>query len=157
MRTLLMAVAALVLVGGLLTGSGNRPAYQGADRHRYPRQGQQLLDVDMATTDESRPQGPECSAQTRRQRRACCFDFGKEDYRPFWMHNTPLALDMVFIKADGNDFHQSPRNAGFLTRETPEPSERAGPGGAGINGGRARAPGHRAGRNRSRQDLRKRT
>lgn len=29
------------------------------------------------------------------------FDFADEDFRSFWMKNTPLPLDIIFIKADG--------------------------------------------------------
>lgn len=29
------------------------------------------------------------------------FDFGAEDLRSFWMKNTPLPLDIIFVKADG--------------------------------------------------------
>jgi len=29
------------------------------------------------------------------------FDFHKPDYQSFWMKNTPLSLDMLFIKSDG--------------------------------------------------------
>ncbi|MEM8853874.1 MAG: DUF192 domain-containing protein [Pseudomonadota bacterium] len=29
------------------------------------------------------------------------FDFGGEDLRSFWMKNTPLPLDIIFVKADG--------------------------------------------------------
>lgn len=29
------------------------------------------------------------------------FDFHNDDFRAFWMKNTPLPLDMVFIRADG--------------------------------------------------------
>lgn len=47
------------------------------------------------------------------------FDFAREDDQAFWMKNTPLSLDMIFIAADGNVVSIAPDTAPFSTDSVP--------------------------------------
>ncbi|WMS41597.1 DUF192 domain-containing protein [Acuticoccus sp. MNP-M23] len=49
------------------------------------------------------------------------FDFGKEAPRSFWMKNTPLPLDIIFIKGDGTVVSIAANTTPFST--DPVPSE----------------------------------
>ncbi|HJW41843.1 MAG TPA: DUF192 domain-containing protein [Rhizomicrobium sp.] len=64
------------------------------------------------------------------------FDFHQEAWVSFWMKNTPLPLDMVFIKADGTVSSVEPNAVPFSTETIPsaEPVRAV----LEINGGRAR-------------------
>jgi uncharacterized membrane protein (UPF0127 family) len=65
------------------------------------------------------------------------FDFPDDHFRAFWMKNTPLPLDMVFIRADGTISSISP-NAKPMSEEpitSREPVRAV----LEINGGRAAA------------------
>lgn len=63
------------------------------------------------------------------------FDFHQEARVSFWMKNTPLPLDMVFIKADGTVSSVEPNAVPFSTESIPsaEPVRAV----LEINGGRA--------------------
>ncbi|MDA0378226.1 MAG: DUF192 domain-containing protein [Bacteroidetes bacterium] len=59
------------------------------------------LDIEIAETDSSRNRGlmqrnslPEDSGML--------FIFDREEERGFWMANTPLALDLIFLREDGS-------------------------------------------------------
>ncbi len=47
------------------------------------------------------------------------FDFGREDDQAFWMKNTPLSLDMIFIGADGTVVSIAPDTTPFSTESVP--------------------------------------
>jgi uncharacterized membrane protein (UPF0127 family) len=71
------------------------------------------------------------------------FDFHQEARVSFWMKNTPLPLDMVFIKADGTVSSVEPNAIPYSTAPIPsaEPVRAV----LEINGGRARDLGIKAG------------
>ena len=137
MRAFLVAVAALVMLAGCSPGQEQT----GLPKARIvieTKAGPVTFDVDMATTDDTRKKGLMFRTKLGANE-GMLFDFGKEDYRAFWMHNTPLPLDMVFIKADGT-ISTITENA-VPYSETPEPSSEPVRAVLEINGGRARALG----------------
>ncbi|MEI9992939.1 MAG: DUF192 domain-containing protein [Rhizomicrobium sp.] len=82
--------------------------------------------------------------------RGMLFDFHQEARVSFWMKNTPLPLDMVFIKADGTVSSVEPNAVPFSTASIPsaEPVRAV----LEINGGRARDLGIKPG-DRVRADI----
>ena len=71
------------------------------------------------------------------------FDFHQEEQVAFWMKNTPLPLDMLFIKADGTVSSIEPNAIPFSTETIPaaEPVRAV----LEINGGQAHALGIKPG------------
>jgi uncharacterized protein len=71
------------------------------------------------------------------------FDFHKEERVSFWMKNTPLPLDMLFIRADGTVSSVEPNAVPFSTDSIPsaEPVRAV----LEINGGEALALGIKPG------------
>ena len=70
----------------------------GAVRFETPR-GPWVVRVEIAATDESRTRG----LMFRRdlpQDRGMIFVFPSTEDHTFWMHNTPLALDLIFLADD---------------------------------------------------------
>ena len=106
---------------GLITKSGRHP-----------------ISVEWAVTPDERSKGL-MFRKTMPEDHGMLFDFGYNQSVSFWMHNTPLSLDMVFIAADGTvkriehraePFSDKVIPAGFPVRYVLE-----------INGGRAAALG----------------
>lgn len=60
--------------------------------------------VKEAETSEQRAAGFQCSTPQEIQQTLILFDFGREIYSQFHMQNVPAALDIAFVKADGNIF-----------------------------------------------------
>jgi uncharacterized membrane protein (UPF0127 family) len=98
--------------------------------------GQARFNVEIAADAESRVRG----LMYRRQLpvdTGMLFDFHDDHFRAFWMKNTPLPLDMLFIRADGTISSIS-RNAKPMSEEpitSREPVRAV----LEINGGRAAA------------------
>jgi uncharacterized membrane protein (UPF0127 family) len=65
------------------------------------------------------------------------FDFHDDDFRAFWMKNTPLPLDMLFIRADGTISSIEPNTTPMS--EAPITSRERVRAVLEINGGRAAA------------------
>ncbi len=63
------------------------------------------------------------------------FDFHQDVRATFWMKDTPLPLDMVFIKSDGTVASVAPNAVPFSTRSIPAPEPVRAV--LEINGGRA--------------------
>jgi uncharacterized membrane protein (UPF0127 family) len=69
--------------------------------------GRVRFNVEVAADSESRMRG--LMFRTRLPADAgMLFDFPDDHFRAFWMKNTPLPLDMVFIRADGTISSISP-------------------------------------------------
>src|SRR6201996_7720488 len=100
------------------------------------------FDVDLATNDAERSRG----LMFRKQLGAyegMLFDFFQEMPVSFWMKNTLIPLDMVFIAGDGTIRHVH-ANATPMSTDT-IPSESAGRAVPEINGGTARLLGIKPG------------
>jgi uncharacterized membrane protein (UPF0127 family) len=100
------------------------------------------FDIDMATTEPQREHG----LMFRKQLGAyegMLFDFFREQPVSFWMKNTLIPLDMVFIAADGTVRHVH-ANAVPMSTDT-IPSEAAVRAVLEINGGTARLLGIKPG------------
>ena len=56
------------------------------------------ISIEIAETEETRTQG--LMARTRMdERQGMLFIFPEEDYRSFWMVNTPLPLDIIYVNS----------------------------------------------------------
>jgi zinc transport system permease protein len=60
--------------------------------------------VKVAETSEQAAAGFQCSTSQEIQNTLILFDFGREIHTQFHMQNVPAALDIAFVKADGNIF-----------------------------------------------------
>lgn len=96
------------------------------------------FDVDMAVTEAARQKGLMFRTELGKNE-GMLFDFGKEDFRAFWMKNTVISLDMIFIKADGTISTIAENTIPYS--ETPVPSTEPVRAVLEIKGGEARAQG----------------
>jgi uncharacterized membrane protein (UPF0127 family) len=93
--------AALLFAGALL-------AAHAAAQTPGPRQeltvdgksGRHEFEVEIADDDRERAMGL-MFRRSMRDDEGMLFDFGGEEPASFWMHNTYISLDMLFIRADG--------------------------------------------------------
>jgi zinc transport system permease protein len=75
--------------------------------------------VKVAETSEQAAAGFQCATPQEIQKTLILFDFGREIYSQFHMNNVPAALDIAFIKGDGNIF--------AILKMDPSPTARYGP------------------------------
>ncbi len=96
--------ALLALLGFLLLS----PAVAGAAPRRLPvekvvietHRGARAFTLEIAADDASRETGLMHRSHMARDA-GMLFDFGKPVMTAFWMKDTPLPLDMLFVRADG--------------------------------------------------------
>jgi Uncharacterized conserved protein len=100
------------------------------------------FDVQLAADNTARQKGL-MFVQHLEPKDGMLFDFVKEDFHAFWMKNTVISLDMLFIKADGTISTISENTVPYS--ETPVPSSEPVRAVLEINGGEARALGIEAG------------
>jgi len=99
MRAFFAAAFALVLLTGCSPGQGNRhlPTTRiVVDASSGPA----AFQVEVASDDKARERGLMFRTSLAPDA-GMLFDFHGEGYRNFWMKNTPLSLDIIFIRADG--------------------------------------------------------
>lgn len=100
MRRLLMAVAAVILVSGCSPAEQPQTGLPKTEIVIDTANGPVRLKVEIAATEESRRKGLMFRA-TLGADEGMLFDFHREQLAAFWMKDTILPLDMVFIRADG--------------------------------------------------------
>ena len=99
MLLLLLGLAASQMTGGPIGGSGQDRLTEG-ELMIVTTSGEHRFVIEMAATPEERSQG----LMFRREMAAdagMLFDYLTEQPVSFWMKNTYIPLDMVFIRADG--------------------------------------------------------
>ncbi len=102
------------------------------------QKGPVAFDVEIAADEASREKGLMYRTELP-PNSGMLFDFGKEGFRSFWMKNTPLSLDMIFIRGDGTISTIAESTIPYSEDSVPssEPVRAV----LEINGGRARALG----------------
>lgn len=98
-RTILGGLGLLTLAAGGL-GAGAAAAGETVQVAIETRSGMVALEVELARTPGERARGL-MFRESLAEREGMLFDFLEEAPVVFWMKNTPLPLDMVFIGADG--------------------------------------------------------
>ncbi|WEK48882.1 MAG: DUF192 domain-containing protein [Candidatus Kaistia colombiensis] len=94
----------VAVVFGLASASEVASAEKQGEIHVATKSGQHKLSVEWAVTPSEREHGL-MGRETMAPNHGMLFDFGSEQPLYFWMKNTPLSLDMIFIKADGRTSH----------------------------------------------------
>jgi uncharacterized membrane protein (UPF0127 family) len=99
-RLLLLIAVGFSLISPHLGSPGELPAQELQTLEIATRTGVHVFAVEMAVTPEQHAKG----LMFRRELpegRGMLFDFRKEQPTSFWMKNTYISLDMIFIRADG--------------------------------------------------------
>ena len=114
-RCLLVLFFALSFLS-LPFGPGGSPAAQQLQQLEIAsKNGVHIFGVEMAVTPEEQARG----LMFRRElpeKQGMLFDFGREQPTSFWMKNTYIPLDMIFIRAEGGSCG-SPRTR-YRTRKS---------------------------------------
>lgn len=100
MRRWLLTVVSLLMVAGCSPAEQAQTTLPKAQITIDAPGGPVPFVVEMATT----PKQQEMGLMFRTElgvNEGMLFDFGREDLHAFWMKNTILSLDMIFIRADG--------------------------------------------------------
>jgi uncharacterized protein len=100
MRRVLFFLTALSLLVLPLVGSSGLGAQQLQQLEIATKNGVHIFGVELAVTPEEQARG----LMFRRElpeRQGMLFDFKREQPTSFWMKNTYISLDMIFIRADG--------------------------------------------------------
>jgi uncharacterized protein len=104
-RRLLIRFFALSLLALPLLGSvGGVAAQQLQELKIVGKNGEHIFGVELAVTADEQARG----LMFRRElpdRQGMLFDFQREQPLSFWMKNTYVSLDMIFIRADGRILH----------------------------------------------------
>ncbi|MEI9993784.1 MAG: DUF192 domain-containing protein [Rhizomicrobium sp.] len=135
MRLAVLGLIASLSLGGCASIMGLRPGLPVETIRIETASGAKALTVEVAADAASQERG----LMFRRDLPAnagMLFDFHQAARVSFWMKNTPLPLDMVFIRADGTVSSVEPNAVPFSTETIPsaEPVRAV----LEINGGRAR-------------------
>jgi uncharacterized membrane protein (UPF0127 family) len=102
-------------IGPLQGQTGGRPdritiESRGGGRH--------VFTVEWAVTEAERSQGL-MFRQQMAEDHGMIFDFGSQQPLTFWMKNTPLSLDMIFIHEDGTIYRIEQRTTPFSENTVP--------------------------------------
>jgi uncharacterized protein len=98
----LRPAALLLLVCGALVAMPGRPAHAAGQGtiEIVSSNGVHPFSIELATNDAERSKGLMFRKELP-EGRGMLFDFNHDQPVSFWMHNTYISLDMIFIRADG--------------------------------------------------------
>jgi len=96
LRRLLAALAVLCLIAGV--GSALAKTIEQAEI--VTKSGVKVFQVEIATTEQERQKGL-MYRKSVPEGTGMLFDFDREQEVVMWMKNTPVSLDMIFIRGDG--------------------------------------------------------
>jgi uncharacterized protein len=138
MRAFFAAAFVLVLLAGCSPGAHLPVTRITVETHSGPA----AFRVEVADDDAARTKGLMFRTALAPDA-GMLFDFHGEAYRNFWMKNTPLSLDIVFIRADGTISTIAANTVPYSEASIPssEPVQAV----LEINGGRAAALGIKPG------------
>jgi len=137
MRAFFASFFVFALLAGCSPGQGNSQLPKARiviDTAKGPA----AFTVEMATDDASREKGLMYRTDLKPDA-GMLFDFHKEGMHAFWMKNTPLSLDMLFVRADGTISTIAPNTVPYSV--DPIPSSEPVRAVLEIKGGRAAALG----------------
>ena len=108
--TLLLAILGLLVGAGCGGGEAEPPAdtegrpalpFSRDGSLTFSRGGEEVvtIDIEIAETDSARQRGL-MQREALPERSGMLFIFDREEPQGFWMGNTPLALDLIFVDAD---------------------------------------------------------
>lgn len=114
LRSVLSAtLCGIILLAGIGCGGSENPGASDADTTEtisFDREGRlafiqdgdstATIDIEIADTDSARERGMMERAGFPNDHSGMLFLFPKEQERSFWMANTPVALDIIFVSAD---------------------------------------------------------
>ena len=100
------AVALLVIAFAVSVACGALPAQAAGEGtlEIVSKTGVHAFTVELATNDDERSRGLMFRKELP-EGRGMLFDFSREQPVSFWMHNTFIPLDMIFIRGDGRILH----------------------------------------------------
>jgi uncharacterized protein len=100
-----LAAAVILVYCGILGGAATPARAFGQDTiDIVTRSGVHAFSVELATNDADRERGLMFRKELP-EGHGMLFDFQTEQQVSFWMHNTYIPLDMIFIAADGRVVH----------------------------------------------------
>jgi uncharacterized protein len=95
-----LAAALLIAASAVIGGAGAATAANEATLEIVSKTGVHAFAVELAANDAARSRGLMFRKELP-EGRGMLFDFEREQPVSFWMHNTFISLDMIFIRADG--------------------------------------------------------
>jgi uncharacterized protein len=95
------AAALVVALCVMLAGEASAPAAGQSTLEIVSKSGVHAFTVELAANDAERQRGLMFRKELP-EGRGMLFDFEEERPVAFWMHNTYISLDMIFIRADGH-------------------------------------------------------
>jgi uncharacterized membrane protein (UPF0127 family) len=95
----ILRISAFIILGLFLAGGAVNAADRGVVEI-VSKTGVHAFAVEMATTDAERAQGL-MNRKELPEGRGMLFDFHRDQEVGFWMKNTYISLDMIFIRSDG--------------------------------------------------------
>jgi uncharacterized protein len=101
-----LRLAALALVAGLAVFGARAPAHAAAQDtiEIVTKSGVHAFAVELAVNDAERSRGLMFRKELP-EGHGMLFDFKTDQPVNFWMHNTYISLDMIFIQGDGRILH----------------------------------------------------
>ena len=110
--------ASFILLGLLVVAGPAQPAGQQTTLEIASKTGVHVFSVEIVDNDADRAKGLMFRKELP-EGRGMLFDFQREQAVSFWMQNTYIPLDMIFIRADGSILRIAENTEPMSTRMIP--------------------------------------